>query len=125
MGYKMKGINSFGEGTPLLQKKTKGIIGQDTGNVGTDGDGKAYSIASESNQSGVNASDTIFIPPAYHGNIQTRPGVNTAADTGEDEYLTDEDYTLTETKGSTNRKKGPKSYNISGGYKNTKTKIAE
>ena len=120
MAFKMKGFSGFKQ-----KSKTKKISGQDTGNVGTSKDGKAYSIASESNITGVNESDTIFIPPAYHGNIQTGPGVNTAADTGDAEYLTDEDYTLTETKGSKKRKKGPKSYNISGGYKNTKTKTSK
>ena len=49
MAFKMKGFSGFKQ-----KSKTKKIPGQDTGNVGTSKDGKDYSIASESNITGVN-----------------------------------------------------------------------
>ena len=132
MAYKMKGFSGFKQ-----KSKTKKLMGQNTTDVETSPDGKTFVrggyarhidndyLGKSLGDNGVNQGDTIFIPPAYHGNIQTDIGVNTAAVTGDAEYLTDEDYTLTETKGSKKRKKGPKSYDISGGYRNTKTKTSK
>ena len=130
MAFKMKGFSGFKQ-----KSKAKKIMGQNTVDVETSPDGKAFTrgavgreidnLGASLGKGSVNQGDTVFIPPAYHGNIQTGPGVNTAADTGDAEYLTDEDYTLTETKGSKKRKKGPKSYDISGGYRNTKTKTSK
>ena len=46
MGYKMDGIKNFGEGTPLMQKKSvkREIAGEGTGLVKTDDKGKQYAL---------------------------------------------------------------------------------
>ena len=115
MGYRMKGSTFYGKSPLKAKKKTSstqdkkpGIVGQDTGVVKKDSKGKDYGISQYDIQGGVNKGDTIFIPPSYEKNI---------IESGGDKYLADEDYTLTETKGSKKRKKGPKSYDVTGGYK--------
>ena len=106
MGYKMKGIKNFGEGTPLLQK----VAGESTGKVSKNKKGESYAIFgsehggdidfdSYAGNVGVNPGDTIFNPNPK--NIVVSSG---------DEYIMGGDYNLDETESSKKRKKGPKSY---------------
>ena len=101
MGYKMKGIKDFGEGTPLFNKKgkKKTIAGENTDVLKRDSKGKSYTQAMDATASGIMPKDTIFVPDYK---IPTTYG-----------YVEGGDYDLEETESSKKRKKGqPKSYTM-------------
>ena len=114
MGYKMKGINSFGEGTPLLQKKT--VAGEGTGLVKKDDKGNKYAIYGGRNadleeydsgyEDGVNP--WTGDPSAMPGN--TPAAIHSGWKPGDDDFIMGGEHSIDETKSSKNRKKGPKSY---------------
>tara|TARA_R110000824_G_scaffold2889_11_gene13131 strand:- start:1474 stop:1875 length:402 start_codon:yes stop_codon:yes gene_type:complete len=129
MGYKMKGINSFGEGTPLLQKKT--VAGEGTGLVKKDDKGNKYAIYGGRNadleeydsgyEDGVNPwtgdpsampGDTIFVGDKSHlfGEGNTPAAIHSGWKPGDDDFIMGGEHSIDETKSSKNRKKGPKSY---------------
>mgnify|MGYP003130623620 CR=1 FL=1 len=101
MAFKMKGVTSFGEGTPMYKKgDVKEIAGEDTDIIKTDKKGKDYALSMFDQESGINKGDTLFAPknkiPSVYGYVAGG-----------------ENYDATETKDSKKRKKGPKSYTLS------------
>ena len=97
MAYKMKGFSGFGNSPAKQDKK---VVGEQTGKIGTDKKGETFTIQQFDTQEGLQAGDTLFIPPAHHKSII------------DDEYLEGGDYEAEETEGSKKRKKGPKSYRL-------------
>ena len=100
MTYKMKGIKSFGEGTPLLNKKGKEIkiIGEHTTPVSKDKKGNEFSLARFDTEAGVNAGDTI--------RLNTPNNKEHFVVDGDEKYIMGGDYKATKT--------GDKNYVITG-----------
>jgi len=92
MAFKMKGIKDFGEGTPLLNKKGKKVVGENTSEIKKDKKGKDYALILEDSKNFAKG-DTI------------RPG--NAPRSGD--YIMGGDYTA--------KKKGKKNYKITGDAK--------
>ncbi len=129
MGFKMKGIKNFGEGTPLLQKKSvkREIAGEGTGLVKTDDKGKQYALyggrsadlgeTATGYESGFNPwtgnpsampGDTIFVGDKSHLVSSTPVGKDWKE--GDDDFIMGGEHGVEETESSKKRKKGPKSY---------------
>ena len=121
MAFTMKGIENFGEGTPLFNKKgkqkqveekDKKIAGESTGPISKNEKGEEYAIFGAGDKDfdnyagnvGVNPGDTIF--------ATTKHTIGGGDPSWGDKYIMGGDHNVKETESSKTRKTGPKSFKI-------------